>query len=90
MAGELHREVAGKAIGALDQDRPHAVAGDPVEHRLEAGALVDRVSPRHHVVELGDDLIAIARGEAGDREPLPLVLSLSVPMLALVGDEVRR
>jgi hypothetical protein len=36
VSGELNREIAGKAIGAFHNDGAKAVAGDAVEHVLEA------------------------------------------------------
>jgi hypothetical protein len=33
--GEMHGEIAGEAVGALDDDGAHAVAGDAVEVALE-------------------------------------------------------
>jgi hypothetical protein len=41
---DLHTEVARKPIGALDQNDPHAVAGNPVEHGLEARSLGHRMA----------------------------------------------
>ena len=32
----MHDQVAGEAVGGLDDDRAHAVAPDAVEKRLEA------------------------------------------------------
>ena len=52
MAGKLHGKIAREPVGALDEDYPHAIAGDPVEHGLKAGALVDWVDPltqRHRI-----------------------------------------
>jgi hypothetical protein len=46
MARELDGQVAREAIGAFDQDAAHTVAGDPVEHGLEAGALGHGISER--------------------------------------------
>jgi hypothetical protein len=55
----LHHEVAGEAVGALDEDRPGAVAQKPLEHFSEAGAVVDPVRTTHRcVVERLDDLEA--------------------------------
>ena len=39
MAGELNGEISGEAVGPLDDDGAHAVAGDAVEHVLEARPL---------------------------------------------------
>jgi hypothetical protein len=44
MAGELHRQVTSKTVRALDQDNPDAIAGDPLQHSQEAGALGDGTS----------------------------------------------
>ena len=42
--GELHGEIAGKAIGALNDDGTETIAGDALEHVLEARALRHRVA----------------------------------------------
>jgi hypothetical protein len=38
VAGQLHGEVAGESVGALDEDDADAIAGDAIEHGGEAGA----------------------------------------------------
>src|SRR5215831_586322 len=43
VADQLDGEVAGEAVGALDQDHAHAIAGDVVEHLGEAGTLRYRI-----------------------------------------------
>jgi hypothetical protein len=42
--GELHGEITGEAVGALDDDGADAVARDAVKHVLEARALGHRVA----------------------------------------------
>ena len=37
VAGELYRQVTGEPVRALYNDRPHAVAGDAVEHGTKPG-----------------------------------------------------
>ena len=76
MAGKLHGKIARKPVGALDEDYPHAIASDPVEHGLKAGALVDWVRSGHNVIEFVDDGVAVSRGKADDRRPLALVAVL--------------
>ena len=55
MAGELDGQITSEAIGALDNDRPDAIAGDPLQHGQEAGALghglrnPDNVNVTHNV-----------------------------------------
>ena len=50
------REVARKAVGALDENHAHAVASDAVEHGLEARTLGRRIGSAHgRVVELEGD-----------------------------------
>jgi hypothetical protein len=38
VTGELHCEVAGEPVGALDNDGAHAVGGDCCQHAGEAGS----------------------------------------------------
>jgi len=47
---DLHTEVSRKPVGALDQNDPHAVAGNPVEHGLEARSLGHRIGAAHRRV----------------------------------------
>jgi hypothetical protein len=57
MAGELDSQITSKAkIRALD-DCPDAIAGDPLQHSHEAGALGDGIGAADRsVMELGLDL----------------------------------
>jgi hypothetical protein len=72
--GQLHGQVTSKTIGALDQDAAHAVAGDPVEHGLEAPTVGDGVGGRHRsIVEPGNDDVAVRLGECRNGCTLPLV-----------------
>ena len=50
MSSDLHGEIAGEAIRAFDDDHAHAVASDPIHHRLEAWPLAYRVRARHRRV----------------------------------------
>jgi hypothetical protein len=60
VAGDLHGEIAGKAIRRLHDDDTDAVALDPLHHRLEAGALADRIGTRYRrIVEAIDHLVAV-------------------------------
>src|SRR5262249_17268897 len=78
--GELHTEVSRKPVGALDQDDAHAVAGNPIEHGLEARSLGHRVGSAHRrVVELADEAVAVRLGERRDGRALPLVAVLVTP-----------
>ncbi len=55
MAGELHSQVTGESVRALDNDGSHPIAGDSVQHRNEALALGYRVGAGHRgVVEFGN------------------------------------
>src|SRR5262249_28579457 len=64
-------EVAGKAVRTFDDDGANAVAGDAVEHVLEARALGYRVAALHRwIVEPVDDGVAGGLGVALDRRPL--------------------
>jgi hypothetical protein len=59
MAGQLHRQITGEAVRALYDDRPHAIAGDAVQHGSKARALRNRIrAPHSLVVEPFDDLVA--------------------------------
>jgi hypothetical protein len=63
---ELHRQVAGEAIGAFDDD---PVAGDTIEHCREARALGHRIGTAHHrVVEFADELEPSRGGASRSRE----------------------
>ena len=84
MAGELDGQITGEAVRALDNDRPDPIAGDPLQHGQEAGALGHRIGAAHRrIIELGLDLIAIRLGETGDRCPLAL-------LAVLVGTDIGR
>jgi hypothetical protein len=88
--GELHREIAGKAVRALDDDRADAVAGDAVEHFLEVWALGYRVAALHRgIVEPVDDGIAGGLGVALDRRPLSRLAVLVMSRPTFVADDVR-
>ena len=64
VAGELDGQVTSKAIRALDDDRPDPIAGDPLQHGQEAGALGHGIGAAHRrVIELGLDRIAIRHSE---------------------------
>jgi hypothetical protein len=77
---DLHAEVSRKPVRALDQDDPHAVARDPVEHGLEARPLGHRIGAAHRrVVELIDDAVVVRLGERRDGRALPLVAVLVAP-----------
>jgi hypothetical protein len=81
--GELHRQVAGEAVRALDDDAPNAVGGDAIEHGLEPGAIYYRVGTGDGgVVVLGDQLVAVGLGECHDGGPLPVVAVLVGPDVA--------
>jgi catechol 2,3-dioxygenase-like lactoylglutathione lyase family enzyme len=74
MADLLHHQVAGKAVCALDDDRAHAIALDPLEHRGEAGPGVDGVGSAHgRIIEGIDDDEAGLPGKRLDRLSLPSV-----------------
>ena len=61
--------VAGEAARALDDDRAHAIALDPLEHRGEAGPRV--VGSGHGcIVEGVDNRKSVLTGEGFDRLPL--------------------
>ena len=45
VAGELHHEIAGEPVGALDNDRPRAIGQQPLEHLREAGPVVTGSAP---------------------------------------------
>jgi len=47
---DLHTEVARKPVGALDQNDAPAIAGNPVEHGLEARSLGHRIGAAHRRV----------------------------------------
>src|SRR5262249_52395996 len=72
MSGELHGQITGEAVGALNQDDTNPIAGDPLQHSEEARALTDRIGTAdRRVIELGRDLIAIRLCETLDGSPLP-------------------
>ena len=78
MPGQLHRQVTGKPVRALDQDDAHAVVRDAVKHRLEARPLADWVGTAHgSIVELVHDGVAGRPGERGDGGALALVAVLA-------------
>jgi hypothetical protein len=57
MPSELHHEVAGETVGALDDDCARAIGHQPLEHLREAWAIVRGVRAAHRrVMERGDDL----------------------------------
>ena len=60
MPGELHREIAGQAVRALNKDATHPGACDPLKHRLEAGALVDGIRAGQHRV-----MVPVRDGDPG-------------------------
>ena len=77
VAGELHHEVTGEAVGALDEDRPRAVAHQLLEHFGEAGSVVDRVRAAHRrVVERLYDLVSRRLRVGFDRRALALLAVL--------------
>ncbi len=47
MAGELDSQIAGKAVRALDNDRPDPITRNPLQHGQEAGALGHRIRAAH-------------------------------------------
>ena len=74
MPCNLHTAVACKPIGALDQNDRHAVAGDPVEHGLEARTVGDGIGARYRsIVELGNDDVAVRLGERRNGRTLPVI-----------------
>ena len=76
MASKLYGKVTGKAAGILHQDRPHAVAGDPRQHTLEARSLIDPVAAADGlVIELIDNFIPGAVSISLDPSPLPFTPS---------------
>jgi hypothetical protein len=77
----LRYQVAGEAIGRLDDDGAHAIAGDVIEHGGEAGPLVDGVRALDAVVAvLGDDVVAGPPGERRDS------LALALERVLVVAD----
>ena len=77
MPCNLHTAVACKPIGALDQNDRHAVAGDPVEHGLEARTVGDGIGARYRsIVELGNDDVAVRLGERRNGRTLPSALAV--------------
>jgi hypothetical protein len=49
----LHHKIASEATGRLDEDRPYAVAFDPLQHGREASTAIDGIGAAHRrVVEL--------------------------------------
>jgi hypothetical protein len=89
VSGELDGQITSEAIGALDDDRPDPIAGDPLQHGLEARALGHRIGAAHcRIVELGLNLIAIRPGK-------PVIAarcrcSLSLSALTLAAELVRK
>ena len=60
-----------------DDDAPYPIAGDPVEHSLEAGPLGNWIATAHGgVIELGNDHVPVRLGKGGDGHPLALVVVL--------------
>jgi hypothetical protein len=77
VADLLHHEIASEPAGRLDDDRPHSVGFDPLEHGGEARARVDGIGTAHgRVVELANELVASAAGECLDRFTLATVAVL--------------
>src|SRR5262249_7926167 len=77
---ELHREIASKAVRALNQNDTHTVARNPAEHDLEARTVGHRIGAAHRrVVEFIDDAVAVRLGERRDGRALPLVAVLIAP-----------
>jgi hypothetical protein len=59
VARELHHEVASKAVRALHDDRPRAIAHQALQHLREAGTGADGVCAADcRVVKRLDDLVA--------------------------------
>src|SRR5262249_39827942 len=74
---KLHSQVAGKPIWAFHKDTAHAIARDPIQHRLEARTLPNRVCAAHSgIVELGHDYVAVDLRKGRDGRSLPLVAVL--------------
>ena len=77
MPCELHREIASKAVRALDQNDAHAVASNAVEHGLEARTVGDGIGARYRsIVELGNDDVAVRLGERRNGRTLPSALAV--------------
>jgi hypothetical protein len=89
MAGELDSQITSEAVRTLDQDHPHAIAGDPLQHGEKAGALGHGIGAAHGgIIELGLDLIPFARANPSTAARCRRSLSLSAPELA--AELVRR
>src|SRR5262249_2449548 len=70
----LHHEIASEAAGRLDDDGPHTVALNRLEHGGEAGAHIDGISTAHgRIVELINQLVPRPLSECLDCRPLALV-----------------
>ena len=60
MPSQLHRQITGESIRAFDQDVADTIAGDVLQHLLEAGALADRIGAADRgVVILGDEFVTM-------------------------------
>ena len=84
----LGHQLASEAAGILDDDGTHAVALDPIQKGGEARPCLDRVrTGDRRIIELIDDAVAGALGEALDGVALAFLAILVEPTLA--ADEVR-
>ena len=83
MAGELHHEVAGETVWALDNDGPRSIAQKPLQHFHKAGPVGHGVCATHRrIIERVDDLQPRQLGVGVDAGELALVA-------VLVGPDVR-
>jgi hypothetical protein len=54
----LHHEITSEAARRLDNDRPHTVALDPLQHGCEAGTAIDGIGTAHgSVVKLAHQVV---------------------------------
>jgi hypothetical protein len=76
----LDDEVSSEPVGSLNDDCPHPVASNALEHVPKALALVHRISTAHRsIIELLDHLIARSAGVAVDGLALSLGAVLVLP-----------
>jgi hypothetical protein len=78
--GLLHDQIAGEPARRLDDNGPHAVVGNALEHGGEARPPIDRVRAFHAVVgELRNNFVTRALGVARHRVPLAFQRVLVLP-----------
>ena len=58
----LNHQVAGEAVGALDEDGPHAIGLEAVEQRGQAGAVGELFGPAHAFVAVFLEQLDAVRG----------------------------